>query len=457
MPYNALKKGKLLFQHLLGLISEGVWIWNVKNNNLFFSSQYYIMLGYEPNEFPATYEEWEKRVHPDDLGFAKLSIGNWPELAENLFENKFRMQTKSGDYLIIKARAKIIKSDSKGHPEQVIGNYIDVTEKVEINLALIESEERLRNLINNMEQGVGFYDIEGNILLFNNQAAKLMGGEPKDFINKNMRDIFPEEDGKIYIERMESIQKSDKSMIYYDEIKLPDLDNVWFKSTYLNVLDIDKKLTGIMIILEDITSVKKAEKDKIVSETAYRLLFENMAQGVFYQSNDGQLIDINSAALEIFGISKNEFLNRTSLTPAWKVIDTGGNLIEGDNHPSMKPFKTGKPFTQTVGVFNPEKGDYTWVIANSIPQFLENEKEPYQVFVTMHDITRQWNAEKKLQGYQENLEKVVAERTLELNEKNAELLSYNRLFNGREFRIKELRDKVEKLEKLLKQNKIRCD
>ena len=75
----------------------------------------------------------------------------------------------------------------------------------------------------------------------------------------------------------------------------------------------------------------------------------------------------------------------------------------------------------------------------------------------MHDITRQWNAEKKLQGYQENLEKVVAERTHELEEKNEELLNYNKLFNGREFRIKELRDRVEKLEKLLKQNKIKYD
>ncbi|MBW2616938.1 MAG: hypothetical protein JRD02_12290, partial [Deltaproteobacteria bacterium] len=44
------------------------------------------------------------------------------------------------------------------------------------------------------------------------------------------------------------------------------------------------------------------------------------------------------------------------------------------------------------------------------------------------------------------LEELVKERTAELEEKNAELERMNDLFVGREFRIKELRDRVKELE-----------
>ena len=42
--------------------------------------------------------------------------------------------------------------------------------------------------------------------------------------------------------------------------------------------------------------------------------------------------------------------------------------------------------------------------------------------------------------------KLVKERTAELEEKNAELERMNDVFTGREFRIKELRDRVKELE-----------
>ena len=52
--------------------------------------------------------------------------------------------------------------------------------------------------------------------------------------------------------------------------------------------------------------------------------------------------------------------------------------------------------------------------------------------------------------YRENLENLVMERTSELNTKNEELERFNSLFVGREFRIKELRDKIDELNRELR-------
>lgn len=49
-------------------------------------------------------------------------------------------------------------------------------------------------------------------------------------------------------------------------------------------------------------------------------LFEHMADGVFYQSADGTLTEVNRAALELFGLTREEFLSRTSSDPGWYVI-----------------------------------------------------------------------------------------------------------------------------------------
>lgn len=132
----------------------------------------------------------------------------------------------------------------------------------------------------------------------------------------------------------------------------------------------------------------QAERLLTESEKKYRTLFENMAQGVFYQNADGILIDHNEKALEMFGLTKDQFLGKTSLDPAWKVIHEDGSDYPGQDHPSMIALKTGKPVLNKIaGVFNPLKNDFLWLNINAIPQFRCGETMPYQVFVTLHDIT----------------------------------------------------------------------
>jgi len=65
------------------------------------------------------------------------------------------------------------------------------------------------------------------------------------------------------------------------------------------------------------------------------------------------------------------------------------------------------------------------------------------------DITDRKKNEEELTKYRENLEELIKEKTSELQESNKELVRYNKLFIGREFRIKELRDQVKELQNKL--------
>lgn len=65
------------------------------------------------------------------------------------------------------------------------------------------------------------------------------------------------------------------------------------------------------------------------------------------------------------------------------------------------------------------------------------------------EILKRKQVEEEIKKQNENLDKLVKERTKELEEKNTELEHYKKLFVDREFRMKELREKVEELEKKL--------
>ncbi len=69
------------------------------------------------------------------------------------------------------------------------------------------------------------------------------------------------------------------------------------------------------------------------------------------------------------------------------------------------------------------------------------------------DITERKTAENELASYQNDLEEIINERTLELEktntillEKNQKLEHFHDLFVGREYRIKELKERVKELE-----------
>lgn len=86
-----------------------------------------------------------------------------------------------------------------------------------------------------------------------------------------------------------------------------------------------------------------------------------------------------------------------------------------------------------------------------IHPFYTGNKQAEGVTICFIDISERKKIELELKKHKEHLEDIVRERTQELEKKNQELENFNRLFIGREFRIKELKDQIEELKRKLNQ------
>ncbi|MBM9513684.1 PAS domain-containing hybrid sensor histidine kinase/response regulator [Desulfogranum marinum] len=143
--------------------------------------------------------------------------------------------------------------------------------------------------------------------------------------------------------------------------------------------------------------VSVQEKQLKTSEKRYKTLFENMAQGAYFRNAEGEVIECNAAAPKMLGVSRKQFLATKLTTPHWQVITEDGTTLPPERHPSMVAYKTKEPVKNFLAaVFNQKKQDYVWLSINAIPLFRDGEENPYQVFVTLHDVTERKNAERAL-------------------------------------------------------------
>ena len=92
---EALREHERELDLTLDATTDGIWKWDFRTNELFFSSRYYAMLGYEADEFSASFEAWRDLLHPDDRDQAIAVAETYLATKPDTYENQFRLRTKT--------------------------------------------------------------------------------------------------------------------------------------------------------------------------------------------------------------------------------------------------------------------------------------------------------------------------------------------------------------------------
>lgn len=360
-------------------------------------------LGYDADQLVG--KNWFETVLPQPEGktlvlpvFQKILNRELDSVKE--FENE--VVTKAGERRTIAWRNSY-QLDENGNITGALSSGIDITERNLVVEALQKSQQELKRqnllfetLLDNLSSGVFMVEAPSGVPLLANRAARqLLGrGIMPDVTKQNLSEVYkahkPDSTDSYPVEEMPIVRGMQGEATHIDDmiVELPDGTSLWLEVFGSPIRDDEGKVFASLVNFRDISERKQFERTIVEKENKYRTLFENLSQGVFCQGVDGKIVDVNAAALKMFGITRNQFLGKDSFDVRWKVIGKNHEFLPPEQHPSMVALRSGKPvFKQMVGVFIPERGLYHWLMVDAIPQFRPGEATPYQVFASMQDVT----------------------------------------------------------------------
>jgi len=184
-------------------------------------------------------------------------------------------------------------------------------------------------LVSSTEHAIIASDLGGNILAFNEGAKRMYGYEPDELIFKSNIKILHAKTGAVSDKVLKILETTLQTGIYKNEVQLVRKNGEIFTgySTFTTRRATDGRPIGFVTITRDITKQKLLEQElhdytvrleKIVeertrklriSEEKYRRLFETSKDVVFFCDPECHFIDINQAGVDLFGYeSKNEIL-----------------------------------------------------------------------------------------------------------------------------------------------------
>ncbi|MFC1750990.1 PAS domain S-box protein, partial [Pseudomonadota bacterium] len=288
----------------MSVTNDGLFDYNPATHQVYFSPLYYTMAGYEDQAFPHTFEEWVKRVHPDDLTQTKSALNAY--LAGDLeeYDREFRFKRQDNSWMWIRARTRIVERDQNKKPLRIIGTHTDINERKEAEASLKASEARFRSFFQNNSSVMLLTDPFSNQIIDANEAATLYYGYSKErLLALSMNDINTLPPKKIAKERRRALHEERNHFSFQQRTSSGEIRDVEVYSTPIQ--NTGKQL--LFSIVHDITERKRIEEKLLLAVNVFR----HAREGIMITDANSRIIDVNDAFLRITGYSRDEILGQT--------------------------------------------------------------------------------------------------------------------------------------------------
>ncbi|MDZ8077688.1 MAG: GAF domain-containing protein [Nostoc sp. DcaGUA01] len=125
---QALQESEERWQLALQGNNDGIWDWNLKTNEVFFSTRWKQMLGYEDHEVCNCWDDWTKLIHPDERDLVLETFQDHFAKKTPFYVCEYRVQCQDGSYKWILDRGQALW-DALGDVVRMVGSYTDITDR----------------------------------------------------------------------------------------------------------------------------------------------------------------------------------------------------------------------------------------------------------------------------------------------------------------------------------------
>lgn len=296
---------ELRWKEALEISSTGVWEWNIKTNEVFFSNVWKKIIGFEKNEFPNKFEEFNKRIHPDDTVGLFNNINTYITGKSTNFNVDFRMRCKNGSYKWINSRGKVNSYTKEGKPEKFFGIHTDITRYVVERINTQAKNERYSEAEKLIHLGLWELNIKTMVISGSNETFLLLGFKNTDRLTlKQLESIVHPEDQSNFIAQFNSNSNNQTQLSSYRIIV--DNNTRYIQSFSVMVSDIKGRIEGFRGVFQDISILKKQEIVFKEEQNLMNNLLDKTQQTILI-INDKEIAYQNDKYFTLTGYTTNNY------------------------------------------------------------------------------------------------------------------------------------------------------
>ncbi len=271
--------------------------------------------GYGPDE-PLQPTWWLDNLHPDDR--ARV-LAEMPALfAHDQVATEYRFRGKDGAYHWVHDEARLLR-DAAGKPTEVVGAWVDITDRRRAEVSLRASEERLRLLVGSVrDYAIYMLDPEGHVRSWNVGAQHIKGYAESEILGQHFSRFYTPQD--VAAGRPDAALQAAAARGQFAEEAWrvrKDGSRFWADVLINAVRDDRGALVGFAKVTRDLTERKRAEQALRASEERFRILAVTANDAILSADSHGNITYFNPGAERIFGYTAEEVSGRplTTLMP----------------------------------------------------------------------------------------------------------------------------------------------
>jgi PAS domain S-box-containing protein len=259
--------------------SDGIWDWDLATDEVYFNPRYYTMMGYEPGEFPGTYESWRRLLHPEDRERSEAAARR--AIAErSAFGIEFRFRAKDGSWRWILARAKVVDTDPQGRALRMAGSHTDITDRKRAE----ETLHKYERIVSCSKDLMALIRRDYVYEAVNDSMLAAYGKTREEVVGRTIAALRGEETFQRSLRPWIDRALAGELVRYQMSFDYPTLGKRILDINYEPTRDDNGNVEGVVLNARDITETRKLEEQLVQSQKIESI--GTLAGGVAHEINN---------------------------------------------------------------------------------------------------------------------------------------------------------------------------
>jgi len=297
-----------------GLLAEaehladiGSWEVNVLTGEETWSPNLRRLLGLGPKHARQSEDAFWALVHPEDREMVRTIIEGAMKF-KHPYEYQTRVLLPNGGERTFVTRGRPVLNSSNCVIKRV-GVTQDITERIERSLAVRESEEKYRDLVENSQDLICTHDLDGRVLWMNELPARILGYSASDLIGHRIPEVLDPETRNLFADYMERIRRDGHAEGLMQLVARSGERRIWEYRNTLRTEGVSEPIVRGMA--HDITERQRAEKELQRAHVRTESILAGVADVHILFDRDWHYLYVNEAAVRAIQLPREQILGRT--------------------------------------------------------------------------------------------------------------------------------------------------